>query len=45
MCVIEFSRKIRPPYVYVAVGTGFISTEDNPSIGRLLLFAVVDNVL
>lgn len=45
MSVVRFSRKITPPFLYLATGTGFITTEDNPALGRLLLFAIDENRL
>jgi hypothetical protein len=39
MCICKFSRKLNPPYEYLAIGTGMIGAEDTTSQGRLILFA------
>lgn len=45
MCVATFNRKLNPPFEYLAIGTGIITSEDQPCHGRLLLFAIQDNRL
>jgi Pre-mRNA cleavage and polyadenylation specificity factor len=39
MCICKFSRKLKPPFEYLVIGTGIIGTEDTTSQGRLILFA------
>jgi hypothetical protein len=39
MCICKFSRKIKPPYDYLAIATGVIGNEETTSQGRLLLFS------
>ena len=39
MCICKFSRKIKPPYEYLVIATGWIGTEDTTSQGRLILFS------
>lgn len=45
MCVATFNRKLNPPFEYLAIGTGIITSEDQPCHGRLLLFSIRDNRL
>lgn len=45
MCIVKFSRKLNPPYEYLAIGTGMAGTEDQTTTGRLILFALDKNKL
>ncbi|CAG9330772.1 unnamed protein product [Blepharisma stoltei] len=45
MCIVKFSRKLNPPFEYLAIGTGMAATEDTTTQGRLILFALDQNKL